>query len=63
MRKGLKESLWGFLLGAFAAVLWWAFYVQPNDEIMTNIMDCMGDDRTRETYDDCRKLALLDEGK
>ena len=63
MHKGLKESLWVFLLGAFTAVLWWTFYVQPNNEIMTNIMDCMDGDRSRETYDDCRKLVLLAEGK
>jgi len=58
MRKELKEASWVFLLGTFAAVLWWVFYVQPNDKIMTDIMDCMGDDRTRETYDECREIVI-----
>ncbi len=58
MRKDLKEMTWVFALGVIAAVLWYAFWVRPNDTMMSNIMDCMGDDRSREKYDDCRELVI-----
>lgn len=63
MRRNLKEVTWVFALGVFAAVLWYIFWVRPNDTVMTDIMECMGDDRTRGKYDECRKLVLLDGGK
>ena len=41
MLRDVKEIGWVFALGVIVAVLWWTFYVQPNDEMMTEIMDCM----------------------
>jgi hypothetical protein len=63
MGNDLKEASWVFALGVFVAVLWYIFWVRPNDTVMTNIMECMEDDRSREKYDECRKLVLLDGGK
>ena len=57
MLSAIKECAWVFILGTIAAVLWYTFYVSPNDSRMNDIMECMGDDRSRESYDACSNLV------
>ncbi len=49
----LKECAWVFILGTIAAIMWLHFYVIPNDGRMNEIMECMGDDRSKESYNAC----------
>jgi len=40
-------------LALLAAVGWFFVYVQPADEMRYEIMECMGDDMSRISYDGC----------
>ena len=50
-------------LGLFAAlgIAWYFAWVKPNDEAMHRIMECMGNDSTREAYDACVTRLLKQE--
>jgi hypothetical protein len=37
--------------------LYYNFYLQPRDERLLNIAECMGEDRSRQAYDECAKLV------
>ncbi len=39
----------GFILSA----LWWNMWVKPHDQMLYNISDCMGADRSEASYDRC----------
>lgn len=41
-----------------AAGAWWAFYVQPRDQFLGEVMACM-DDGTQAEYDRCAKLVSV----
>jgi hypothetical protein len=56
MVKMLKESAWILILGTIAGIGWYHFYVSPNDDRMNQIMDCMGEDRSKESYSACVKI-------
>lgn len=43
---------------ATVAVGWYKVYVEPNDEVALQIASCMGEDRSREAYDECRGKVL-----
>ena len=52
-----KDYIWlTCLLGCFAG-LWYHYWVKPNDATMNEIMQCMGEDRTREVFEECRVLV------
>lgn len=44
-------------LGVVAGGLWYQFYVKPHDEARYAIWDCMGNDNSRQAYEDC--VAML----
>ena len=58
MLNGTTEFMWYVAAGLALAGLWYCFWVQPNDQIMTDILVCMGDDQSREAYDRCRDLIV-----
>ena len=48
------------ILGAsflIAATVWYAVYVGPNDERLSKISACMGDDLSVESYERCVQLV------
>lgn len=42
------------------SALYWVFVLHPRDEVLYSIMDCMGDDNSREAYDMCREELAPD---
>ena len=50
--KQLTITLFIFIV---AAIGWWTYYVQPNDEWRWKVIECMEDDRSREAFDRCAK--------
>ena len=40
------------------SALYWVFVLHPRDEVLYSIMDCMGEDNSREAYDMCREELL-----
>ena len=43
---------------ATVAVGWYKVWVEPNDAITGQIVACMGEDMSREAYDECRGKVL-----
>jgi len=39
------------------ASLYFVFILQPRNEALYEIMDCMGSDRSHEAYESCRKAG------
>jgi hypothetical protein len=39
----------GFVIGA----LWWNFWVRPHDQMLREVSECMGPDRTETAYNRC----------
>lgn len=37
------------------ATVYWVFVLHPRDEALYSIMDCMGEDNSREAFDLCHK--------
>ena len=35
------------------AIGWFVIYVEPNDKFLHEVMECMGDERSRQAYDRC----------
>lgn len=44
-----------FILGL--AVLWYFFWVQPRDEFLHAVMDCMGEDMSEAVYQECAGIV------
>ena len=60
MLNEIKDCSWIIIAGLAIAGLWYCFWVQPNDATMSEIMDCMGDDRSKQSYERCRVLVVGD---
>ena len=41
-----------------AAIAFYALIIHPRDQVGFEIMQCMGDDRSREAYESCRVQVL-----
>ena len=49
----IRDMIGVSALALLAAVGWFFVYVQPADEMRYEIMECMGDDMPRISYDGC----------
>ena len=58
MTESVKSSIWVFLLGVSLAIVWYFAWVQPKDEVLKSIMDCMNGDRSHEAYEYCRNKIV-----
>ena len=58
MLKELREMLWFFLLALIVAGLWYHFYVRDNDAMVSEILNCMQGDRSKDAYNACRQTVL-----
>ena len=57
MTDTYKDYIWLISLFIIFAGMWYYFWIQPRDESMDKIMTCMGDDRSKEAFIDCRELV------
>tara|TARA_Y100001949_G_C15759470_1_gene231519 strand:+ start:375 stop:581 length:207 start_codon:yes stop_codon:yes gene_type:complete len=58
LKKSLKVDLaltTGMAL--LAAMLWYVYWVQPRDEFLHAVMDCMEDDTDEAAYQECARLV------
>ncbi len=58
MLNEMKETIWIIAVGLMLGGLWYCFWVHPNDQVMTEIMECMDGDQSREAYNSCRNLVV-----
>ena len=40
-------------LGVVVGGLWYQFYIKPHDAARYAILDCMGNDNSRQAYEEC----------
>ena len=52
-----REGLSFLTLGIVVGVLYWNFYLQPRDERLYAVMDCMNDLHSKAEYDRCVQQA------
>lgn len=52
-REQFTDAFGVFAFAGVAAVLWFVFYVQPRDQFLHDVMDCMGDDVSEPAYQRC----------
>ena len=57
----LKESVTLFVVFAVLAVGWYVFWVQPREDFLNAVMDCM-EDSTEEAYNKCVNVVRVEEG-
>lgn len=55
-----KDAVVAVIVASVLAFVWWAMWVQPNEEIAYQIMDCMGHDTSEQAYEDCRQQVIAD---
>jgi hypothetical protein len=61
MATARLESI-GLVLGTVLALTFWCnYWVVPHDETRYAIMECMGEDSSKESYTVCRKQILENE--
>lgn len=49
----IKSDLPWYGVAVLFGAAWWMFYVSPADEAKYEILECMGNDRARASYDAC----------
>jgi len=54
----LKESVTLFVVFAALAVGWYVFWVQPREDFLNAVMDCM-EDGTEEAYNECVDIVRV----
>jgi hypothetical protein len=52
-RTDRNRVVLGVTTVAAAAIMWWVMWVGPYNTRLNEIMDCMGDDASREAYTRC----------
>jgi len=52
------ESILLIFVGLFCMTAWYHFWVEPRDEIRFAIMDCMGDNSSKQAFDKCHQQIL-----
>ncbi len=62
LSSGKIEVVIAMLLVSLLMMLWYLFWIQPHDEMVFWIMDCMGDESGKELYEECHKKFLIHKG-
>ena len=53
MDNDLKEFLIFMGVGILSIFLWYYYWVVPHDQALYSIMDCMGENHSKEAYEIC----------
>lgn len=56
------EILIALTLMTTLAMLWYFFWLKPHDEMLFWMMDCAGDDNSREVWKACHEKFLIHKG-
>ena len=55
MKDSTFELTAMIMLFLSVTALYWVFVLHPRDDVLYSIMECMGEDNSREAYDMCRE--------
>jgi hypothetical protein len=58
LKKNLKVDLaLTAILTIVVGMLWYAYWVQPRDEFLHAVIDCMEDDTDEAAYQECARIV------